>query len=201
MFISNGCCSKLLQTTGLKTTETVSQLEVRSPKSRHQQSHISSEVSRRGSFPVSAQASAGGPWCVWACRHISLIFQCLSSRGILHCVFTTSSFCTCFHIFLFFFFLRCLFLFVFVCTWASLLCCVGFSLGAASVASEHRLSSCGSQGWLLHGLWVLGSPIREGIHVPYIGRRILNHRITREALPMTSYKDTSCWMKAQPNPV
>ena len=111
MFISNGCCSKLLQTTGLKTTETVSQLEVRSPKSRHQQSHISSEVSRRGSFPVSAQASAGGPWCVWACRHISLIFQCLSSRGILHCVFTTSSFCTCFHIFLFFFFK----MFVFVC--------------------------------------------------------------------------------------
>ena len=76
----------------------------------------------------------------------------------------------------------------------------GFS-GFSSQALEHRRSRYGSWGWLFHSMWVLRSLIREGIHVPCIGRWILNHQATREALSMSSYKDTSHWMKAQPSPV
>ena len=56
---------------------------------------------------------------------------------------------------------------------------------AASLVAEHRLqtrrlSSCGSQAQLLHGMWDLPKPGLEPV-VPCIGRQILNHRATREA--------------------
>ena len=43
-----------------------------------------------------------------------------------------------------------------------------------------RLSMCGTQASLPHGMWDLSSPIRDQVTVPYIGRWILNHWTTRE---------------------
>ena len=133
-------------------------------------------------------------------------------------VFITSSFCTCFHIFLFFFFLKkrdfyfCLFLSACglpCCSaWAShcggFFCCGAQALGLQWFwlpGFRAQAQWCGSRGWLFHGMWVLSPLITEGIHVPCIGRWILNHQATREALSMSSYKDPSRWMKAQPSPV
>ena len=58
---------------------------------------------------------------------------------------------------------------------------------AASLVAEHRLqtrrlSSCGSRAQLLRGI-VGSSQTRARTRVPYIGRQILNHCATREALP------------------
>ena len=59
---------------------------------------------------------------------------------------------------------------------------------AASLVAEHRLqtrrlSSCGSQAQLLHGMWDLPKPGLEPV-VPCIGRQILNPCATREAPPI-----------------
>ena len=43
------------------------------------------------------------------------------------------------------------------------------------------LSSCGTRAQLLCHIWDLSSQVRDGTHVPYIGRWILNHWTTREA--------------------
>ena len=56
----------------------------------------------------------------------------------------------------------------------------------ASLVAEHRLQtcrlcSCGSWAQLLRG-YVGSSQTRARTHVPCIGRRILNHCTTREAL-------------------
>ena len=43
-------------------------------------------------------------------------------------------------------------------------------------ALELRLSSCGMQAELLHGMWYVGSSqTRDQTRVPCIGRQILNH--------------------------
>ena len=47
-------------------------------------------------------------------------------------------------------------------------------------ALEHRLSSCGAQAQLLHGMWDLPGPGFEPVS-PCISRQILNHCTTREA--------------------
>ena len=58
----------------------------------------------------------------------------------------------------------------------------------ASLVAEHRLqtrrlSSCGSWAQLLRGMWDLPRPgSRARTRVPCIGRQILNHCATREAL-------------------
>ena len=57
---------------------------------------------------------------------------------------------------------------------------------AASLVSEHRLqmrrlSSCGSRAQLLRGMWDLPRPGLEPVF-PALGRRILNHCATREAI-------------------
>ena len=57
---------------------------------------------------------------------------------------------------------------------------------AASLVAEHklqtrRLSSCGSRASLLRGMWE-SSQTRARTRVPCIGRQILNHCATREAL-------------------
>ena len=54
------------------------------------------------------------------------------------------------------------------------LCCVD------SLAVAHRLSSCGTQALLLHGMWDLSSQTRDQTCIPCIARQILNHRPTRE---------------------
>ena len=69
--------------------------------------------------------------------------------------------------------------------------CAGLSLLGpltitASLVAEHRLqtrrlSSCGSRAQLLRGMWE-SSQTRTRTHVPCIGRQILNHCATREAL-------------------
>ena len=56
---------------------------------------------------------------------------------------------------------------------------------AVSLVAEHRLqtlrlSNCGSRAWSLCGMWDLPRPGLK--HVPCIGRQILNHCATREAL-------------------
>ena len=50
-----------------------------------------------------------------------------------------------------------------------------------SRALEHRLSSCGARASSLHGMWDLPGPGLEPMP-PALGRRILNHCATREAL-------------------
>ena len=52
---------------------------------------------------------------------------------------------------------------------------------AASLVAEHRLSNCGSWAQLLRGTWE-SSQTRARTRVPCIGRQILNHCATREAL-------------------
>ena len=57
---------------------------------------------------------------------------------------------------------------------------------AASLVAEHRLqtrrlSNCGSRAQLLRGMWE-SSQTRARTRVPCIGRQILNHCATREAL-------------------
>ena len=46
--------------------------------------------------------------------------------------------------------------------------------------TAHRLCSCGTQAWLFHGMWALSFPTRDQIHVPCIGRWILNLWTTRK---------------------
>ena len=62
---------------------------------------------------------------------------------------------------------------------------------AASLVAEHslqtrRLRSCGSRG-LVAPRHVGSSQTRARTHVPCIGRQILNHCATREALPIVFY--------------
>ena len=57
---------------------------------------------------------------------------------------------------------------------------LGFSCCGAR-ALEHRLSSCGARAYLLRDMWDF-SRTRAQTRVPCIGRRILNHCATREAL-------------------
>ena len=67
-------------------------------------------------------------------------------------------------------------------------------IAVASLVVEHRLQTCGLQqyGTRAQQLWCTGlvatwhvgsSQTRARTHVPCIGRRILNHCATREALP------------------
>ena len=77
-------------------------------------------------------------------------------------------------------------------------CCGAWALGArASVVIAHGLSSCGSQASRAQAqqLWCMGlvalqhvgsSRTRDRTRVPCIGRRILNHCATREALSLYS---------------
>ena len=55
---------------------------------------------------------------------------------------------------------------------------------AGSVVAVCRLFSCGMWAQLPHGMWDLSSPTRDQIHVPCIGRQILNHWTTREVPPL-----------------
>ena len=57
----------------------------------------------------------------------------------------------------------------------------------ASLAVEHRLSSCGV--WLRH---VGSSQNKDGTHVSCIGRWIRNHWTTREALENALIKQWFC---------
>ena len=52
-----------------------------------------------------------------------------------------------------------------------------------------RLSRCGVQASLPHGLWALHSPIRGQTTVPCIGRGILHHSTNREA-PSLDFEGT-----------
>ena len=61
----------------------------------------------------------------------------------------------------------------------------GFS-SCGSWALESRLSSCGTQAYLLRGMWDLPGPGLEPI-VPCFGRWILNHCATREAQHLLSF--------------
>ena len=55
---------------------------------------------------------------------------------------------------------------------------VGFS-SCGSQTLELGLSSCGTWAWLPYSMWNLHGPRIEPVS-PYIGKRILNHWITRE---------------------
>ena len=73
----------------------------------------------------------------------------------------------------------------FSCCRAQALACMGLS-HCGSRAPEHRPQQLWRMG--LAALRPVGSPrIRDWTHVSYIGRQILCHRATREAVP-----DTSC---------
>ena len=61
-------------------------------------------------------------------------------------------------------------------------CKCGLS-GCSSQPLQHRLSSCGTQAWLLHGMWNHHRPKIEAISC--IGRQILYHWASREALICT----------------
>ena len=66
---------------------------------------------------------------------------------------------------------------------------------AASLVAEHRLqtrrlSNCGSRAQPLRGMWDLPRPGLE--RVPCIGRRILNHCATREALKIIFIYNFKC---------
>ena len=73
------------------------------------------------------------------------------------------------------------------CKWGPLFITVRGPLTiAASLVAEHRLqthrlSNCGSRAQLLRGMWDLPRPGAR-TRVPCIGRQILNHCATREAL-------------------
>ena len=54
-------------------------------------------------------------------------------------------------------------------------------------ALGHRLSSCGTQAYLLCSMWDLPGPHMVGTLVPCIGRQILYHWVTREVPRVGSY--------------
>ena len=53
--------------------------------------------------------------------------------------------------------------------------CVGFSSWPTSSLVVGCVLSCP---W---GMWALSAPIRDQTHIPYMGRRVLNYRTTKEA--------------------
>ena len=75
---------------------------------------------------------------------------------------------------------------------------------ASSLVAEHRLqtrklSNCGSRAQLLRGMWDLPRPGLEPVS-PSIGRRILNHCATREALTLQTFKIDSQSIPVPPHP-
>ena len=59
---------------------------------------------------------------------------------------------------------------------------VGFFLSQHTVSLERGLSSCSAPTRLPRSMWNLSSPTRDPIHVPCVGRQILNHWTTGKSL-------------------